>query len=345
MSKVRLGLVGLGMASAPHAASLKELAHRVTVAGVYSPSAARREAFAARHGFPTVDDIDDLIGAPDIDAILLLTPPSTHLELVRRAAGAGQHILLEKPLETSLQRAEELVATADAASITLAVVLQRRHRRSLVEAQTMLSQGELGEIVSASARIANWRPQSYYDEPGRGTLARDGGGVLLTQAIHTLDQLIALAGMPGRVAAFATTSLVHRMETEDLVQAVLHYESGALGSISATTAAYPGFEDEIEILATKGSIRLQANGARIALKDGTERRIDDDGADGGSGADPMAFSHANHRAVLEDFLTAVETGRQPRVSGRDALRVHRLIDMLLASAADGGRPVAQSQGE
>ena len=135
------------------------------------------------------------------------------------------------------------------------------------------------------------------------------------------------------------------METEDLVQAVLHYESGALGSISATTAAYPGFEDEIEILATKGSIRLQANGARIALKDGTERRIDDDGADGGSGADPMAFSHANHRAVLEDFLTAVETGRQPRVSGRDALRVHRLIDMLLASAADGGRPVAQSQGE
>lgn len=342
MSRLRLGVVGLGMASAPHAASLLDLADRVSVGGVYSPSVERRAAFAARYGFPVSDNLDAVLCGPDIDAVLLLTPPSTHLDLVRRAAGAGKHILLEKPLETSLARAQELVAVADAASVTLAVVLQRRHRKSLIEAQRLLAGGALDDIVSASARVANWRPQTYYDQPGRGTLARDGGGVLLTQAIHTLDQLIALAGMPACVVAFATTSRSHRMETEDLVHAALRFDKGALGSISATTAAYPGFEDEIEILATKGSIRLCADSAQIALMDGTVRTLVDEGADGGAGADPMAFSHANHRAVLEDFLTAVEMGRSPRVSGRDALGVHRLIDMLLASSARGGTPVGTS---
>ena len=342
MSRLRLGVVGLGMASAPHVASLADLADRVSIRGVYSPSAGRRAAFAARYGFPVAHHLDDVLLAPDIDAVLLLTPPSTHLDLVRRAAAAGKHILLEKPLETSLLRAEELVAVAEASSVTLAVVLQRRHRASLIEAQRLLASGALGEIVSASARVANWRPQAYYDEPGRGTLARDGGGVLLTQAIHTLDQLIALAGMPAHVVAFATTSRSHRMETEDLVHAALRFDNGALGSISATTAAYPGFGDEIEILATRGSIRLGADSARIAVMDGPTMDLVDEGADGGAGADPMAFSHANHRAVLEDFLTAVETGRPPRVSGRDALLVHRLIDMLLASSAQGGAPVEKS---
>lgn len=342
MSRLRLGVVGLGMASAPHAISLSELTGRISVGAVYAPSIERRNAFAARYGFPVAHDLDAIFHAPDIDAVLLLTPPATHLDLVRRAARAGKHILLEKPLETSLPRAEEVVAVAQDAAVTLAVVLQRRHRKSLIEAQRLLAVGALGEIVSASARVANWRPQSYYDELGRGTLARDGGGVLLTQSIHTLDQLIALAGMPVGVAAFTTTSRLHRMETEDLVHAAMRFESGALGSLSATTAAYPGFSDEIEILATKGSIRLGADSARIAFMDGTERHLVDEDADGGAGADPMAFSHVNHRAVLEDFADAVETGRPPRVSGRDALRVHRLIDMVLASSAQGGMPVMQS---
>ena len=147
---------------------------------------------------------------------MILTPPNTHLDLVRQAAAAGKHILLEKPLEISIERAEALVAAAEEAGVTLGVVLQHRFRPASRALGAMLAEGRLGEIVSALGPRPNWRPQSYYDQPGRGTKARDGGGVLLTQAIHTLDLMISLAGLPVEVTAYAATSAVHRMETEDL---------------------------------------------------------------------------------------------------------------------------------
>lgn len=143
--------------------------------------------------------------------MLLLTPPNTHLDLVRQAAASGKHVLLEKPLEISLERAEELVAVADEAGIKLGVVLQHRFRPVSAALSGLISEGRLGAIVSASARLYNWRPQSYYDQAGRGTKARDGGGVLLTQAIHTLDLMISLAGQPIEVTGYAVTSPVHRM--------------------------------------------------------------------------------------------------------------------------------------
>ena len=151
-------------------------------------------------------DLDAILADRSIHAVMMLTPPNTHLDLVRQAASAGKHILLEKPLEISIERAEALVAAAEEAGVTLGVVLQHRFRPASVALGAILAEGRLGEIVSASARVQNWRPQSYYDQPGRGTKARDGGGVLLTQAIHTLDLMISLAGLPVEVTAYAATS-------------------------------------------------------------------------------------------------------------------------------------------
>ncbi|MBB5753573.1 Gfo/Idh/MocA family protein [Prosthecomicrobium pneumaticum] len=340
MARIGIGVVGLGMASTPHALSLADLSDRAEVVAAYSPSAARRAAFAARFPLPLATSLDAVLGDPRIAALLVLTPPSSHGELVAAAAAAGKHVLLEKPLETTTARALTMVETAEAAGITLAICLQHRFRPVAEALGAIVAEGRLGTLVSASARLSNWRPQSYYDEPGRGTRARDGGGVLLTQGIHTLDLLIALAGPPVEAIAYATTTPVHQMETEDLVAGAVRFGNGALGTVAATTCAYPGAPDAIELIGTQGTARIEGASLVAAFHDGSTVQIEDGGPGGGAGADPMAFPHQHHRAVLADFLDAVETGRPPRVSGRTALAVHRLIDALLRSAETGrGEPI------
>lgn len=335
MAKTRLGIIGLGMAAAPHAKSLLDLADRVEVVAAFSPSAERRRTFAETYGFPIYNDMDAIFADPSIDAVILLTPPNTHIELAQRASAAGKHILLEKPVEITLERAERLVAAAENAGVKLGVVLQHRFRPISVALAKIMEDGRLGTMVNASARLHNWRPQSYYDQPGRGTKARDGGGVLLTQAIHTLDLMISLTGLPIETVAYCATSPVHRMETEDIAMGAIRFANGAVGSISATTCAYPGFPDAVDIIGTKGMARLDGTRLLVQFHDGSELSLDDGAAGGGAGADPMAFSHQHHRAVLADFLDAIEKDHQPKVTGREALKAHRLIEAILRSSQTG----------
>jgi UDP-N-acetyl-2-amino-2-deoxyglucuronate dehydrogenase len=331
MAKVRIAIVGLGMAVAPHAKSLMDLQGRVEVACAYSRSAARRARFAELFPFPLADDLEAIERDRGVDAVLILTPPNTHLEMARRFAGAGKHVLLEKPVEVSTARAEQLVAVCREAGVRLGVVLQHRFRLGSLKLAGLLADGSLGRIASASAYMPLWRPQSYYDEPGRGTRERDGGGVLLTQGIHTLDLLLSLAGPAKEVTAFATTSPLHRMETEDLVCGAVRFENGAIGVIDATTACYPGLLERISILAERGTAVLTGATLEVFLQDGTRLEAGSEEAVAG-GADPMAFPHSFHRRLIEDFVGAIEDGRDPHISGEEALKVHRLIDALLASS-------------
>ena len=325
----RVALVGLGMAVTPHAKSLVDLKQRAEVAYAYSPSAERRRKFAERFAFPLADRLETILDDRGVDAVLILAPPNTHLELVERCAAAGKHILLEKPLEITLSRAEQLVQKAS--NVTLGIVLQHRFRPTAEKVHELLASGRLGKLVSASASIGNWRPQSYYDQPGRGTRARDGGGVLLTQGIHTLDLLTWFAGEATEVKAYSTTTPVHRMETEDLACAALQFESGALGVVHATTTAYPGYPERIELIGTQGTALLEGTTLRAQFMDGTSAELKTEAAAGGTGADPMAFPHDWHRSLLADFLDALEQRRAPRSSGRETLKVHRLIERILRS--------------
>jgi len=321
----RVALVGLGMAVTPHAKSLLDLKDRVEVAYAFSPSAERRKKFKEKFpAFPQCEKLETILDDKSVGAVLVLTPPNTHLELVERCAAAGKHVLLEKPLEISLEKAEKLVTAAS--RVKLGVVLQHRFRPGAEKLRELLPR--LGTLVSASAAIPNWRPQSYYDQPGRGTRARDGGGVLLTQGIHTLDLFLSLVPEVQEVKSFTTTTPVHRMETEDLVAAAVKFRNGAIGTVHATTAAYPGFPERIELIGTKGTALLEGPSLRVELANGEKFQIQAEG--GGTGADPMAFPHDWHRALLEDFLDSIQQNREPRVSGTEALKVHRLIDRLLA---------------
>jgi len=327
----RLAIVGLGMAVTPHAHSLLDLAGRVEVAWAYSPTEARRRSFAARFPFPVTGDFAAIAGDPTIDVVLVLTPPNTHLSIVRELAAAGKHVLVEKPLEGSLERAEAVVAVCAQAGVNLAVVFQHRFRPASLALAARLAAGELGTLANAAVSVRWWRPQTYYDEPGRGTLARDGGGVLLTQAIHTLDLFLSLTPPLAEVTAFAGTSALHVMETEDSVAAALRFDGGALGALDATTAAYPGFPERIDLAGTKATAVLTPGKLDLHHHDGRRETIGEEAA-GGGGADPMAFTHDAHRGVLVEFLDALDAGRAPANSGRAALSVHYLIDALLESS-------------
>src|SRR5256885_641867 len=206
------------------------------------------------------------------------------------------------------------------------------YSRSAERLRGLPAAGKLGELVSACASIPVWRPQSYYDQPGRGTRARDGGGVLLTQGIHTLDLFLSYTGPVEQVSSFVTTTPLHRMETEDLVCASLRFASGALGVVHATTGAYPGFLERIELIGTLGTATLEGTALKANFTNGKNLEVKTESGGGGTGADPMAFPHDWHRSLLADFIDAIERGREPRVNGEEALKVHRLIDRLLQSA-------------
>ena len=339
--KRRIALIGLGMVVSAHARSLLDLAGRVEVAAAFSPTAARRDAFARAFPFPTVERLETIVEDPSIDSVIVLTPPNTHLDIVRRCAGAGKNVLLEKPVEISTERATALVEACETAGVTLGVVLQHRFRPAGEALAAALRAGELGSVAGCSTTIRLWRPQSYYDEPGRGTFARDGGGVLITQGIHTLDLMLSLAGPVAEVRGYAATSPLHRMEAEDMVTAAVRFENGALGTIDATSAAYPGFPERIELICREGTAVLAGTGLEIAFHDGRTRSVPPTSTAGGTGANPMDFPHDWHRSTIEDFLDALDGGRAPRVSGREALKVHRLIDALIeAGRTDGAVRVA-----
>jgi predicted dehydrogenase len=342
MDKTRIAIVGLGMAVLPHAKGLMDLSDRVEVAAAFSPSQARRDAFAARFPFPTVDSLEAVLGDPTIGVVAVFTPANTHCDIAMQCAAAGKHVLMEKPLDITTARAEALVSACRVAGVVLGVVLQHRFRPAGMRLREILASGALGRVMGCSTVIRLWRTQGYYDEPGRGTFARDGGGVLISQGIHTLDLMLSLTGPVEQVAGFAVTTAVHRMETEDMVCAAARWANGAIGTIDATTAAYPGFHEEIALTCTNGTAFLRGGDLLVQFHDGRVERVENNIAAGGTGADPMDFPHDWHRAVMEDFLEAVAGARTPRVTGEEALKVHRLIDALI-EAGRTGAPVRVRQ--
>ena len=338
MAKHRVGIIGLGMALKPHLKSLEELPDRVEIGACFTPSAERRKASAAASSHPVVDSLDAILGDKSIDVVFILTPPMSHLELVEQCAAGGKHVLLEKPIDFTSACGERQVAAMDKAGRTFAVMLQHRFRDASRKLRAAVQSGELGDLVSASASIRWWRTPEYFAQPGRGTKARDGGGVLITQAIHTLDLFQSLTGPIARVTAFAKTSPLRKIDTEDIVAGAVEFANGAIGTIDATTVSYPGFPEKLELACTNATAVLNAETLDIYFKDG--RHVHHEGAASRSGgADPMAFPNDAHKGLIVDFLDAIGNNREPESSGRESLKVMRLIEAMLASA-EQGRPVA-----
>jgi predicted dehydrogenase len=329
---IRVAVIGLGNALEPHAKSLLDLKDRARVVWAAARSNARTQAVAERYGFPVTTDVTAAIHDPTVDAVMILAPANAHLPIAEAAFSAGKHVLCEKPLETTVARGEQLIAAGQRAHRRLGIMLQMRFRPGSQRLKRILDAAELGTIQAASMSVPWWRTQAYYDEPGRGTHERDGGGLLITQAIHTLDLFRWFVGVSRVEAAQVTTTMLHRMESEDYAAALVHLGNGAPGTIMGTVAAYPGGAEWVQIIGSRGTAWLTGGNLRVAWLDGREEILADDGGSG-SGANLMGFSHEPHKAVLTDFLDAIESGRDPAIPGEEALATQRVIEDILAAGA------------
>jgi predicted dehydrogenase len=323
-----IALVGLGPAALPHLRSLQDLNDRIELRYAFArdPRVDRIQPYTGP--VRLTDSLELILQDHEVQAVIVATPPSTHLEICERCFAAGKHVLLEKPIELNLERATRLLELATQAGLQLGVVLQHRFRQASQVLQKLLMDGRLGEVQAASVRVPWWRSQAYYNEPGRGTFARDGSGVLLTQAIHTLDLFRALVGVQSVKSAVVRQTQLHQMETEDHVSALLVLGNGAPGDLMATTAMYPGFPETIDIIGTLGTARLTGGNLQVHFLEGAPVIISSEGGTG-SGANPMDFSHEPHRELIIDFMQAIFEKRAPSVSGAEALKTQALISELL----------------
>jgi len=337
-NRMNVALIGTGMVAGTYVKALADLSDRIAFAGLCARRAESAEAFRAEHGLDArvYASVAEIAADPAIDFAILATPPDARLDAVRTLAAAGKPILMEKPVARSLPEAEEIVALCEAAGVPLGITFQFRCRPAARDLARVIAEGGLGTLHAVELNVPWWRPQSYYDEPGRGTYARDGGGVLITQAIHALDLMLSFTGPAADVIALTATTGMHRMDSEDFVAGGLRFENGAVGALFATTANAPGRTETLTLNFANATAHLAASALTIDWLDGRSETIGAVAASG-AGADPMAFTSDWHRDIIADFADALRDGRPPLVTGREALNVHRLIAALETSGRTGAR--------
>ncbi len=339
-SPLRFGIIGVGMIADFHA---QAIAHTQggRLVGIASRNADNARAFAAKHGVPfATTSVAELVARPDIDVICITTPSGAHLEPALAAVRAGKHLVVEKPIEITTERADELLRAADAAGVKVAPIFQARFTEGARTLKAALDAGRFGRLVLASAYVKWHRSREYYTG-WKGTLALDGGGALINQAIHAIDLLQWFAGLPAEVFCWKTRRVYEHIEAEDTASATLRFAHGALGVIEATTATKPGWARRIEICGEHGSAVL--DGDHIARWEFADEQPGDaairahkDAAALGSGATaPNAISFEGHRRQIQDLIDAVRENRPVAVDGHEARKAVALIRGLYASAERG----------
>jgi predicted dehydrogenase len=270
----------------------------------------------------SVPDIATICRDTRVDIVLVLTPPDARRSLIAPLASAGKAILLEKPVGRTLDEAEEVVTFCEAAGVPLGIVFQHRMREASIAALALVDSGTLGALGPCGDFGALVAGPGLLRRAGRGTFARDGGGVLISQAIHTIDLALTLTGPVAEVRAMTGTTRLHRMEAEDVAVVGLRFANGGLGWLTASTAELPRVSESITLHFEKASLRLAEGVLQVHWRDGRSETHGAAASTGG-GADPMAFTHDWHTWVLEDFAARRGEGRPPAIPGREALAAHR----------------------
>ncbi len=253
-SPVRLTIVGAGVIGRHHGTVVDELAGDVELVAVADPQTDRAAELTAKHGGTPYASLTEALAGTDTDVVVICTPTGTHADLAIEALKAGRHVIVEKPADITPERVDDVIAARDAAGTLVSVISQHRFDPSTRVVLEQIAAGAFGRIVSGIASIDWWRSQEYYDSGDwRGTWALDGGGALMNQGVHTVDLLVAALGIPVEVFAYTSTLAHTGIEVEDVAVGVVTFESGALGLLHATTAAYPGLPARLQIHGDRGS--------------------------------------------------------------------------------------------
>lgn len=331
---MNVGLVGTGAIAHKHAESYSEINYRlVAVSDLF---AEKGREFARKYDTEFVGACRDLCARPDIDYIDVCTFPDSHLEIVKACVDNRKHVLVQKPIALTLADARAMIDLTQRAGVQLGVVSQHRFDEASMFLKKAIDDGRLGKILQADGYVKWHRPQSYYDRPGKGTFAVEGGGALINQGIHTVDMLQYFAGPVREIFANWQLGAAHTIEAEDIVNAVVRYESGATGVIQASTAVHPGYPERIEIHGTKGSAIITGDHLTAWDVQG------DTGADApvstsidSGAADPMAISLEPIKRQFLDFGSAVKNKTKPLVDGEEGFRALQIVLGVYDSARSG----------
>lgn len=323
-SPLGVGLVGCGVIAETFAAALAGLPECRMVA-VHDIDRPKGEGFAGRHGTAHEGSLDGLLARDDVELVCVCVPSGLHAEVGLAAARAGKHLVVEKPVDVTLEAARRLIDGAAEAGVSLNVISQQRYNPGAQRAKALLDEGRLGRPLLVQTRVPWYRSQAYYDSATwRGKWPLDGGGALMNQSVHYADLLCWMFGPPEVTAARCAT-LDHAIDVEDVALALLRFASGAVGILLASTVSYPGFSAVLSMNGSRGSWELK-DGAlvELALKDGP-------GDLGGEAAGALTMPEG-HRAQLADSISALREGRPPPVSGEDGYRALELVLQVYQAA-------------
>jgi UDP-N-acetyl-2-amino-2-deoxyglucuronate dehydrogenase len=336
---VNIGLIGGGNITETHARAALAIPG-VQIAAVYGTNAEKIAKLCREHGGTPYRDFDAFLKHRPMELVILGSPSGLHATQGMAATRSGLHVLTEKPLEINTARADALIETAKQCGVKLGVIFQDRMKPHIRQLKSWVDQGLLGKILFIDARVKWYRPPEYYaSSRWRGTLALDGGGALINQGVHTVDLLLWLFGDVVRVQG-RTATLLHKIEAEDTASAVLEFASGAVGTLQATTAAYPGYPRRVEVTGTEGTVILEHD--RIVAADlksavGASTSLIESGDDKNQSASSAAVGDfRGHQAVLEDFLTAIRENRAPACDGAEGRRSVALVEAIYRAAKNSG---------
>jgi len=334
--KIRIGILGAGNISETHARAAAAIEDAEIVA-VHGANEQRVERLATTYRAHVYTNLDAFLSHQPMDLVAIGSPSGLHAEQGIRAAGRGLHVLTEKPIDVSVSRADALIEACDNASVKLGVFFQDRAQPDIVRLHEAVHRGRIGRPLLVSARVKWYRPPEYDSQSRwRGTWALDGGGALMNQGIHTVDLLQWIFGPVSRVTARTRTSL-HAIEVEDTAVALLEFANGAIGTIEATTAAYPGYKRRVEFTGTEGTLVLDHDRLIVAdLKQPADDLVAGDVVDQNlSASSPVVSDARGHQRILEDFIHAIQTGREPTCSGREGRRSVVLVEAIYQAQRTG----------
>ncbi len=336
------GIIGCGMIANFHARAIADLDDARLVA-CFNRTLPKAEKLASEFGCQAYSSLDEMLARDDLDVVTICTPSGAHLEPCVAAAQAGKHVIVEKPLDVTLERCDAMIQACEQAGVQLATIFPSRFHQSSKLMKQAVEQGRFGRLALGDAFVKWFRTQEYYDSGAwRGTWALDGGGALMNQAIHSVDLLLWLMGPAVEVMAHAATLAHERIEVEDVVTASVRFANGALGVIEATTAGYPGSLKKIELTGSTGTAILEEEDIikwEFAEKTEADETIRQEmlgrTKTGGGAADPAAIGHHAHAELFRDFLQAIAGQRAPVIDGREGRRSVELILAIYESARTG----------
>ncbi len=340
------GIIGCGMIAGFHAKAISDVRGAKLVA-CYDSFPAAADNLAGSTGCRAYHDLGEMLADADVDVVTICTPSGAHLDPALKAAKAGKHVIVEKPLEITLRRCDKIIAECEKNGVVLSTIFPSRFHGPAIEMRRAVEKGRFGRLTMGDAYVKWYRTQEYYDSgQWRGTWELDGGGALMNQAIHSVDLLAWLMGPVAQITAHTTMLAHRRIEVEDVAVATLRFANGALGVIEASTAVYPGFLKRIEIHGSEGSAVMEEEDIKVwdfVKKTRADAAIIERLAGrtqtGGGASDPSAIGHHGHTAQFKDVLRAIRRGTKPAIDGPEGRKAVEII-LAIYKAAETGRAVS-----